>query len=154
MHKENKSEALDLLVNTSWEVCNKIGGIYAVLSTQAASLHKLYRDNVVYLGPDVWKIGNTQSPYFEEDNSILKDWPGHSSLPFGISVRTGRWNVPGRPIAILIDFTPMYAVKDEFYGRMWQLYGVDSLHAYGDYDEACAFSHAAGIVVELSLIHI
>ncbi len=148
MHKENKSEALDLLVNTSWEVCNKIGGIYAVLSTQAASLHKLYRDNVVYLGPDVWKIGNTQSPYFEEDNSILKDWPGHSSLPFGISVRTGRWNVPGRPIAILIDFTPMYAVKDEFYGRMWQLYGVDSLHAYGDYDEACAFSHAAGIVVE------
>ena len=31
---------------------------------------------------------------------------------------------------------------------MWDLYKVDSLHAYGDYDEACAFSHAAGIVIE------
>ena len=31
---------------------------------------------------------------------------------------------------------------------MWNLYGVDSLHAYGDYDEACAFSHAAGLVIE------
>ena len=31
---------------------------------------------------------------------------------------------------------------------MWKRYGVDSIHAYGDYDEACAFSHAAGIVIE------
>lgn len=36
---------------------------------------------------------------------------------------------------------------------MWQLYGVDSLHAYGDYDEACAFSHAAGIVIESIIEH-
>jgi hypothetical protein len=42
----------------------------------------------------------------------------------------------------------MYGVKDEFYGKMWNEFGVDSLHAYGDYDEACAFSHAAGIVIE------
>ncbi|MBD5346048.1 MAG: glycosyltransferase [Bacteroides sp.] len=148
MHKENKPEALDLLVNTSWEVCNKIGGIYAVLSTQAASINQIYGDRAIYVGPDVWRLGGVESPYFTEDANALKNWPGRESLPYGVSVRIGRWSVPGRPIAILVDFTPMYAVKDEFYGRMWQLYGVDSLHAYGDYDEACAFSHAAGIVVE------
>jgi glycogen synthase len=60
----------------------------------------------------------------------------------------GRWNVPGKPLALLVKFDGLYAVKDEFYGRMWQLYGVDSLHAYGDYDEACAFSRAAAIVIE------
>lgn len=145
---EAKAAPLDLLVNTSWEVCNKIGGIYAVLSTQADTLQKMYRDRVIYVGPDVWAIGDTESPYFSEDRNILKSWAGRKSLPGDIKVRVGRWNVPGRPIAILVDFRPMYAVKDEFYGRMWDLYGVDSLHAYGDYDEACAFSHAAGIVVE------
>ena len=31
---------------------------------------------------------------------------------------------------------------------MWNRYQVDSLHAYGDYDEASMFSYAAGKVVE------
>lgn len=78
----------------------------------------------------------------------LKDWKASAVLPDGITVRIGRWNVPGRPIVILVKFDSMYAVKDQFYSRMWELYGVDSLHAYGDYDEACAFSHAAAIVIE------
>ena len=69
-------------------------------------------------------------------------------LPEGISVRVGRWEIPGRPIAVLVKFDGMYAVKDEFYGEMWERFGVDSLHAYGDYDEGCAFAHAAGIVIE------
>lgn len=147
-HDNQPEKPLDLLVNTSWEVCNKIGGIYAVLSTQADSLQKMYKDRVIYVGPDVWLRDGVSSPYFEEDDAVLKSWTGRKGLPSGISVRVGRWNVPGRPVAILVNFESMYSVKDEFYGLMWQLYGVDSLHAYGDYDEACAFSHAAGIVVE------
>ena len=62
MDQHNQPEsipALDLLVNTSWEVCNKIGGIYAVLSTQAGTLQKIYRDKVIYIGPDVWALGDT-----------------------------------------------------------------------------------------------
>lgn len=151
MDQHNQPEsipALDLLVNTSWEVCNKIGGIYAVLSTQAGTLQKIYRDKVIYIGPDVWALGDTPSPYFEEDEDVLKDWEGRNGLSSGVTVRVGRWTVPGSPIAILVGFQSMYAVKNEFYGKMWQLYGVDSLHAYGDYDEACAFSHAAGIVID------
>ena len=42
----------------------------------------------------------------------------------------------------------MYSVKYEFYGEMLRRFGVDSLHAYGDYDEGCAFAHAAGVVIE------
>ena len=32
---------LDLLIETSWEVCNKVGGIYTVLSTKAKNLHNI-----------------------------------------------------------------------------------------------------------------
>lgn len=138
---------IDLLFETSWEVCNKVGGIYTVLSTKAKTLQKLYKDKVIFIGPDVWTSKNP-SPYFVESKTLLKEWRKDLKLPNGLKVRVGRWNVPGKPIAVLVDFEPMYAVKDEFYGRMWQDYGVDSLHAYGDYDEACAFSHAAALVLE------
>ncbi len=142
-----QTEELDMLFETSWEVCNKIGGIYTVLSTKSKTLHKLYGDKLIFIGPDVWTSENP-SPYFKESRTVLKDWRKSASFPDGVSVRVGRWDIPGKPIAVLVKFDGMYAVKDEFYGKMWDLYGVDSLHAYGDYDEACAFSHAAGLVME------
>ena len=138
---------VDLLFETSWEVCNKIGGIYTVLSTKAKTLQKFYKDKTIFIGPDVWNDENP-SPYFVPSRTLLKDWKAQAQFPEGVSVRVGRWDIPGRPIVVLVKFDGMYAVKDSFYGRMWDLYKVDSLHAYGDYDEACAFSHAAGIVIE------
>ncbi len=139
---------VDLLFEVSWEVCNKIGGIYTVLSTKAKTLQKLYNDKTVFIGPDVWTEENP-SPWFTECNvEGLSSWSKTAKLPEGVSVRVGRWDIPGRPIAVLVKFDGMYAVKDEFYGEMWQRFGVDSLHAYGDYDEGCAFAHAAGVVIE------
>lgn len=144
---DNCNTEFDLLLETSWEVCNKIGGIYTVLSTKAATLQKNHKDKTIFIGPDIWSEENA-SPYFIESHTILRKWLLETRLPEGVGVRVGRWNIPGKPIVVLVKFDGMYRVKDQFYGRMWQLYGVDSLHAYGDYDEACAFSHAAGIVAE------
>lgn len=141
-----KNANVDLLIETSWEVCNKVGGIYTVLSTKAKTLHDMYRDNLIFIGPDVW-TEEVPSPYFTPSSTLLKAWRNSLQLPEGVSVRVGRWNVPGKPIAILVDFKAMFAHNDQLFGEMWNLYGVDSLHAYGDYGEACAFSHAAGIVI-------
>lgn len=143
----DKKETIDLLFETSWEVCNKIGGIYAVLSTKAKTLQKLYKDKTIFIGPDVWSEENP-SPFFIPSDTILKAWRKNLNLPHGVTVRVGRWDVPGSPIAILVKFDTLYICKDELYSKMWELFGVDSLHAYGDYDEACAFSHAAAIVIE------
>lgn len=140
-------ENFELLFETSWEVCNKIGGIYTVLSTKAQTLQRAFKDRVIFIGPDVWTEDNP-SPYFKETPSLLKQWRSKAQLPEGVSVRVGRWDIPGRPVVVLVKFDGMYAMKDEFYGNMWEQYGVDSLHAYGDYDEGCAFAHAAGVVIE------
>lgn len=142
-----ESAKADLLIETSWEVCNKVGGIYTVLSTKAKTIHDMYRDKLIFIGPDVWSDDNP-SPYFISSDSVLKSWTNNLQLPYGIGVRVGRWNVPGRPIAILVDFKGMFAQNDALFGQMYRDFGVDSLHAYGDYGEACAFSHAAGIVIE------
>lgn len=138
---------LDMIFETSWEVCNKIGGIYTVLSTKALTLQNLYKDKTIFIGPDVWDDKNP-CPYFSEVPSLLMPWKKKAELPYGIEVRTGRWNIPGKPIVVLVKFSGMFQAKDFFYGEMWERYGVDSLHGYGDYDEACCFSLAAGIVIE------
>lgn len=144
---EKSKVDLDLLFETSWEVCNKVGGIYTVLSTKAKTLQKLYKDKTVFIGPEVWTDQNP-SPYFKECSTPLSQWSKNAVLPYGVKVRTGRWEVPGRPLAVLVKFDSLYAVKDEFYAAMWERYGVDSLHAYGDYDEACAFSRGAAETIK------
>ena len=58
-------ENFELLFETSWEVCNKIGGIYTVLSTKAQTLQRAFKDRVIFVGPDVWTEDNP-SPYFKE----------------------------------------------------------------------------------------
>ena len=108
---------VDLLIETSWEVCNKVGGIYTVLSTKAKTLQQLYKDKVIFIGPDVWTEENP-SPYFKETASLLKAWRSSVVLPNGVSVRVGRWDIPGKPIAILVRFDGMYAIKDSFYGQI------------------------------------
>ena len=135
----------DYIFESSWEVCNKVGGIYTVLSTRAKTLQEALQDKIVFIGPDFWK--EKESPYFKEDKSLFADWQWEASEQ-GLKVRVGRWTVPGEPIAILVDFNPFFEKKNEIYGWLWENYGVDSLHAYGDYDEASMFSYAAALVVE------
>ena len=135
----------DYIFESSWEVCNKVGGIYAVLSTRAKTLKEKLGDNLIFIGPDCW--GEKTSPYFEEDKNLLKDWKKKAAAE-GLNIKVGRWTVPGNPVAVLVDFQPYYAQKDQIYAKLWEKYKVDSLHAYGDYDEASMFSYAAALVVE------
>lgn len=135
----------DYIFESSWEVCNKVGGIYAVLSTRAKTLQDRLGDNLIFIGPDCWK--EKPCPYFTEDDKLFPDWAKKATAE-GLKVKVGRWNVPGEPVAILVDFTPYYKEKDQIYGKLWEDFGVDSLHAYGDYDEASMFSYAAARVVK------
>ena len=142
----------DYIFESSWEVCNKVGGIYTVLSTRAKTLQEAHQDKVIFIGPGLWKRedGNytkEESPYFKEDQSLFADWQWEAKEN-GLKVRVGRWTVPGEPIAILVDFVPYFEKKNEIYSWLWEHYQVDSLHAYGDYDEASMFSYAAALVVE------
>ena len=138
---------LDLLFETSWEVCNKVGGIYAVLSTKAKTLHQRYKDNLIFIGPDVWSE-DKPSPTFIEGRTPLAAWQRQAELPEGMRVRVGRWDVPGKPVAVLVTFDTLYRYRDALYSDMWRRYRVDSLHAYGDYDESCMFAYASALVIE------
>ena len=136
----------DYIFECSWEVCNMVGGIYTVLSTRASVLQQQHGDKLIFIGPDIWKDKNNQ--HFTENAELWVDWKKYTAKKYNLPVRVGRWNVPGNPMAILVDFEAMFARKNEIYGRVWEKFGVNSLAAYGDYDESAMFSYSAGMIIE------
>lgn len=138
--------APDYIFETSWEVCNKVGGIYTVLSTRANSLQKRYKDRVFFIGPDVWE--NKDNPWFIEDSSLYTSWRNYAFNKQHLIIRAGRWDVPGKPIVFLVKFEQFYDMKDNIYSEMWTDYGVDSIQAYGDYHDSTLFAYATGLLIE------
>lgn len=143
MKKSNEPVQPDYIFETSWEVCNHVGGIYTVLSTRAATMQDEHPDQVVFFGPD-W--GEHSDIYFAEDKSLFPGWQRIHNA------RIGRWKVPGSPIAVLLRWEGIAPQKDAIYGWAWEKFHVQSHAAYGDYDESCLFGFAAGQVME-SLYH-
>ena len=143
---DTKTTTPEYLFESSWEVCNKVGGIYTVLSTKAHTLQQMFNDKVVFIGPDMW--GPANAPDFIEDDALFADWKKHARTTDKLKMKVGRWNVPGTPPVVLIDFKPFFSDRDAFFYSMWENFRVDSMHAYGDYDESCIFAYAVGKVIE------
>lgn len=144
---------IDMLFETSWEVCNKIGGIYTVLSTKAAELRRLYGDRVLFIGPDLSEGAEAQAGFIPA-KSLLKYASSRVKLPWGITLRIGRWDIPGSPLVALVGFEGVMPHLDSIFGKMWELYGVDSLHEYGDYRQSCAFAVASAKAIEALTAHL
>jgi len=143
---KKETAAPDYIFESSWEVCNKLGGIYTVLSTRAKTLQDLFKDKIIFIGPDLWT--NLDNPDFIENKTLLKAWKKQALEKENLKVRVGRWNIPGKPIAILVDFFPFFEIKDQIYYEAWEKYKIDSTVGYGDYDESCMFAYATGRVIE------
>ncbi|HIH31454.1 TPA: glycosyltransferase [Candidatus Woesearchaeota archaeon] len=132
------------LFESSWEVCNKVGGIYTVIKSKASTMMSLYQ-NYFLIGP-----------YFEHNakiDFISLEIPKEFKNAFqeleheGIKCYYGKWlDVNG--YCILIDFNAIINKKNEFKAKLWEDYGIDSLRASWDFEEPMLWSIAAGKVIE------
>ncbi len=137
---------VDFIFETSWEVCNKVGGIHTVISTKALNIINEVGDNYILIGPDVWREDIT-NPEFIHDQSLFVDWKIRAASE-GLRVKTGRWNISGKPIVILIDFTPYFGQQNEIFADFWETYKLDSITGQWDYVEPALFGYAAGKTIE------
>ena len=136
----------DYIFETSWEVCNKVGGIHTVISTKALTLVDEYKSNYMLIGPDVWR-DTSDNPEFIEDPQLFKSWKTKAGEE-GLHFRVGRWNIAGSPIAIIVDFQSFTPQKDAIFSKFWETYRLDSLSGQWDYLEPALFGYAAGKVIE------
>ena len=136
----------DYLFEVSWEVCNKMGGIYTVIATKALYLQSRLGRHHIFIGPDVW-MHRADNPDFLEDPMLYRSWKAQA-LQEGLRFRVGRWNIPGKPLAILVDYKQFLPQADDFLGELWEDFGVDSLSGNWDYKESALFGIIAGKVIE------
>jgi len=132
------------LFEVSWEVCNKVGGIHTVLSSKARTMQARLGDRYAVIGP--WLLSD------ESDRAPLDEIDGYADFcdscrELGVPVRIGRWRIPSRPLAILVEFSGLYARKDDLLAELWEEYKVDSLSGEWDYVEPVVFGRAAGMVI-------
>lgn len=137
---------VEFLFETSWEVCNKVGGIHTVISTKAQNIINELGNNYILIGPDVWRESAT-NPEFLPDDSLFPDWKIRA-VSEGLRVKTGRWNIASKPIVFLVDFTPFFGQQNEIFARFWETYKLDSISGQWDYIEPALFGFAAGKIIE------
>ena len=136
----------DYLFEVSWEVCNKVGGIYTVLATKSLYLKTELKRHHILVGPDVW-MDTESNPDFIEDPLLYRDWKAQAAAE-GLRLRVGRWNIQGQPTAILVDFKQFLTDQNNILTEYWKRFGVDSLTGNWDYKESALFGYAAGKVIE------
>lgn len=135
----------DFLFETSWEVCNKVGGIHTVISTKALNIVNQLGNNYILIGPDVWRE-DIKNPEFLPDDSLFLPWKS-IAVAEGLKVRTGRWDIAGKPIVILVDFTPYFGQQNQIFAKFWETYKLDSISGQWDYVEPALFGYAAGLII-------
>lgn len=133
------------LFEISWEVCNKIGGIYTVITSKLPQITK-YFPNYYLMGiyTDTTKQNyfpiNTPPEFIDKEKELNE---------LGIKVHFGKWNINNTsPNVILIEYLNYSKNIDDIKATLWEQYKIDSLGSqWYDYDEAILWSWVCGVVI-------
>lgn len=89
------------LIEVGWEVCNQLGGIYTVLRSKAVETERRWGDNYCLLGP----LNKEQAQIEFEDVEFSDEIAAAAARlrDSGVELRVGRWQVSGKPRAVLLD---------------------------------------------------
>ena len=133
------------LFEISWEVCNKIGGIFTVIESKTPYLSEYFQNHYL-IGP---YVGNSQHFFNEKD--IPQDFiEAVTDLEhMGIKVHFGTTNIRGEREVILVEHLGYARNNNEIKKYLWEKHYIDSLNSqWYDFDEAIVWSWCCGIVIE------
>ena len=135
----------------SWEVANKVGGIYTVLASKAGYIKNYYGKNYFVIGPYLgaksqsdFRILEPPKEFMEIINNLQKR---------GIIVYYGEWMVNGLPQGFLIDFQKYLHEINSVKYELWEKFGIDSLRTGQDYNEPIAWSKAVSEFIKELINH-
>lgn len=140
----------DYVFECSWEVCNKVGGIYTVVMSKASLMKDNYK-NYFLIGP-----------YFEiqaRDLFVEEETPSEFKRVFddlsreGILCRYGTWQIKGEPKVILLDFRGFAPNKNNIKAQLWKDFKIDSIKSGWEFEEPMLWSTAAAKLIEKFCIY-
>lgn len=139
-------EASPFLLEASWEVCNKVGGIYTVITSKFGMVRQEFKENYLAIGP-----------FLGGDNSTFKETPlpenwqeiGRDLATQGIILHFGHWLIQDKPEAILIDWQGFSGQSNHWKGKLWEKFKLDSLGSnYYDIDQPLMWAISIGLLTK------
>lgn len=134
----HKGVPVSLVCEVAWEVCNQIGGIYQVIRSKTPLMVERWGNRYCLIGP--YEPAKAQ---LEFEESKPAGWIGraiHQLQSQGMGVKYGRWLVPGKPRAILLQHWLHGADVDAVKFRLWQDHGIEFWGQDGLIDAVVSFS--------------
>jgi glycogen(starch) synthase len=134
----------------SWEVCNQVGGIYQVLRSKAPIMVERWRHQYCVVGPYV-----PQAAALEFEPIQAGGWLGAALEDLaaqGIRAHHGRWLVPSKPRAILLehgDIVRLAGVRD----RLRREHGIDAREGEPLLDGVLTFGDAVARLLDTLARH-
>jgi len=114
--------AAPFLIETAWEVCNKVGGIYTVLRSKVPAMMETWGNRYVLVGP------------YQEQTASVEFEPAPLTGAFGQAVKQlneagigaqyGRWLVTGRPHVVLLNHLDLLPRLHEVKYRLWEQHDI------------------------------
>jgi len=136
----------DFVFEVSNEVCNKVGGIYTVVSSKAAQMVDHYGKNYYAIG--FYNPANAKIELDEETppENLLKVFQNLDAK--GVKCHYGRWLIAGRPQAILIDAKELLKNSNQIKTDFWSQYQIDSLKSDFSFTELLVWATGVGMLLE------
>ncbi|MFH0921625.1 MAG: alpha-glucan family phosphorylase [Fibrobacterota bacterium] len=130
------------LFEVSWEVCNKVGGIYTVIKSKLTEAKKEFGDDYCLIGPLF-----DNNPDFQEETGIEVTNLLHKLQGAGITAKVGRWKTDSAPRVVLVKYKDTLDQGKLLYS-LWEDFGVESMNGGWDYLEPVLFSTVSAHVIE------
>ncbi len=145
MPNQNEVAQAEKIFEVSFEVCNRVGGIYRVLESKADKMISHYDDRYTLIGPY----------YHEKSRGEFREEAPPAELrkifqkleKEGIRCHYGHWLIKGKPTTILVDFNDYFYKVNDIKKGLWDNFGIDSLHAGYDFNEPVCWSYAVGKLI-------
>ena len=126
-----------LCFEVGWEVCWQLGGIYTVLRTKAKEMLARWGERYCLVGP---YNPATAGGEFDETrpDGVWRDIVDRAARR-GLTVRHGRWLVPGRPRTILLDHRARFGRLHEDKYLLFADHGIATDAGDGEVNEVVSF---------------
>jgi len=130
------------LIEVSFEVGNKVGGIHTVLASKSRLMGALFSP---YLAVGYYHARKSPREFVEATPPESLAAAMERAASRGIEVHYGHWLVPGKPPAILIHPGRLLERVNDIKYNYWDWYRIDSLRSDDWFNHPVAWAYATGI---------
>ena len=132
------------LVEVSFEVSSKVGGIYQVLKSKSCKMQEYYGDGYLTVGyydeaSAREDFAPRENPYHEIFERLEKE---------GIECYYGVWDIDSKPKTILVDASGLEKDINELKEEYWEKYDVDSIEAGNDFNDPLKWGYAVSRLIQ------